>query len=115
MALALGLDVGTQGAKGLVIDAQSGPSGGTVVARAARDYDLLEGLPAGAAEQHPSTWVDAVRAVAEELMAGLDPHAVAVMVLIVVALALFTRDWIPLETTSLFILITLVVGFEIFP
>ncbi|MCW8945171.1 MAG: SLC13 family permease [Sedimenticola sp.] len=44
-----------------------------------------------------------------------DPHAIAVLFLIVVALFLFTRDNIPLETSSLLILVTLVVGFEVFP
>ncbi|TVO74937.1 MAG: SLC13 family permease [Sedimenticola selenatireducens] len=44
-----------------------------------------------------------------------DPHAIAVLLLIVVALFLFTRDHIPLETSSLLILVTLVVGFEVFP
>lgn len=44
-----------------------------------------------------------------------DPHAIAVLLLIVVALFLFTRDHIPLETSSLLILVTLVVGFELFP
>jgi len=44
-----------------------------------------------------------------------DPHAIAVLLLIVVALYLFTRDNIPLETSSLLILVSLVVGFEAFP
>ncbi|MCW8889122.1 MAG: SLC13 family permease [Sedimenticola sp.] len=44
-----------------------------------------------------------------------DPHAIAVLLLIVIALFLFTRDNIPLETSSLLILVTLVVGFEVFP
>ena len=44
-----------------------------------------------------------------------DLHAIAVLLLIVVALYLFTRDNIPLETSSLLILMTLVVGFEAFP
>ncbi|MDF1528760.1 MAG: SLC13 family permease [Sedimenticola sp.] len=44
-----------------------------------------------------------------------DPHAIAVLLLIVVALILFTRDYIPLETSSLLILVTLVVGFQVFP
>lgn len=44
-----------------------------------------------------------------------DIHAVAVMLLTVVALILFTRDRIPLEATSLFILIALALGFELFP
>lgn len=44
-----------------------------------------------------------------------DIHAIAVMSLTVVALFLFTRDRIPLEATSLFILIALALGFELFP
>jgi di/tricarboxylate transporter len=42
-------------------------------------------------------------------------HALAVMVLIVVALVLFARDEIPLETTSLVVLVVLTVGFQLFP
>ena len=42
-------------------------------------------------------------------------HALAVMILIVVALALFTRDNIPLETTSLVVLVALATGFQLFP
>ncbi|NRB71658.1 MAG: SLC13 family permease [Xanthomonadales bacterium] len=42
-------------------------------------------------------------------------HALAVMVLIVVALVLFSREDIPLETTSLVVLVLLAVGFTIFP
>jgi di/tricarboxylate transporter len=42
-------------------------------------------------------------------------HALAVMVMIVVALALFTRDNIPMETTALVVLVVLATGFQIFP
>lgn len=42
-------------------------------------------------------------------------HAIAVLVLTVMALILFTRDRIPLETSSLLVLVSLAVGFEIFP
>ncbi len=42
-------------------------------------------------------------------------HALSVMVLIVVALVLFTREEIPLETTSLVVLVVLAVGFQLFP
>ena len=42
-------------------------------------------------------------------------HGIAALVLTGLALFLFTRDKIPLETSSLLILITLVVGFEVFP
>ena len=42
-------------------------------------------------------------------------HAVAVLLMTVLALYLFTRERIPLETSSLFVLITLVIGFQLFP
>jgi di/tricarboxylate transporter len=44
-----------------------------------------------------------------------DAHGIAVLVLTVVALFLFTRDNIALESSSLAILILLVVGFQLFP
>ena len=44
-----------------------------------------------------------------------DAHGVAVLLLTAVALYLFTRDRLPLETSSLIILIVLVAGFQIFP
>jgi len=42
-------------------------------------------------------------------------HALAVMALIIVALILFTRERIPLQTTSLLVLVALSVGFTVFP
>ncbi len=57
MTLLLGLDVGTQGTKALLVDAEKCE----VVARASASYGLIEGLPPGAAEQHPQTWIAAVR------------------------------------------------------
>ena len=42
-------------------------------------------------------------------------HALAVMVLTVIALILFTREKIPLESSSLVILMGLAIGFELFP
>jgi len=44
-----------------------------------------------------------------------DAHGIAVLILTVLALFLFTRDKIPLESSSLAILIILVVGFELVP
>jgi len=46
---------------------------------------------------------------------SLDAHGVAVLALTIIALFLFTRDRIPLESSSLAILIILVAGFEVFP
>jgi di/tricarboxylate transporter len=44
-----------------------------------------------------------------------DAHALAVMGLVVVALTLFARERIPIETSSLLVLGALVVGFQLFP
>ncbi|MEW6329910.1 MAG: SLC13 family permease [Pseudomonadota bacterium] len=44
-----------------------------------------------------------------------DTHALSVLALTVLALFLFTRERIPLETSSLLILVGLAVGFELFP
>ena len=44
-----------------------------------------------------------------------DPHTLAVLVLTGVALILFTRDNIPLESSSLLVIVLLAVGFEVFP
>ncbi len=65
--IAIGLDVGTQGTKGLALDVESR----RVIARAGSAYGLIQGLPVGAAEQHPDTWwsaiVDIVRALVRDL------------------------------------------------
>ena len=42
-------------------------------------------------------------------------HALASLLLTALALFLFTREKIPLESSSLFVLVVLVVGFELFP
>jgi di/tricarboxylate transporter len=44
-----------------------------------------------------------------------DPHAIAVMLLTLVALALFMRDKIPLETSSMIVIAALTLGFTLFP
>ncbi len=44
-----------------------------------------------------------------------EPHALAVLALTVVALFLFTRERIPLESSSLVVLVLLTIGFEWFP
>lgn len=50
-----------------------------------------------------------------DLPALPDTHGLAVLLLVVVALALFTRKQIPLETSSLAVLVLLTAGFELFP
>ena len=42
-------------------------------------------------------------------------HALAVLALTLLALLLFTRERIPLESSSLFVLVAISVGFELFP
>src|SRR5210317_1941945 len=42
-------------------------------------------------------------------------HALAVMIMIVIALVLFARENIPLETTALVVLVVLACGFQLFP
>ncbi|MFQ5546207.1 MAG: SLC13 family permease, partial [Acidiferrobacterales bacterium] len=44
-----------------------------------------------------------------------DAHAIAVLALMVTALYLFTRERIPMESSSLIVLAALAVGFELFP
>ncbi len=44
-----------------------------------------------------------------------DAHGIAVVVLIVAALFLFTRDRIPLESSSLAVIVALILGFHLFP
>jgi di/tricarboxylate transporter len=44
-----------------------------------------------------------------------EPHTIAVLILTLVALILFTREKIPLQTSSLFVLCALILGFELFP
>lgn len=44
-----------------------------------------------------------------------DPHAIAILLLTVLALILFTRERIPLETSSLLVIAILAMGFELFP
>ncbi len=44
-----------------------------------------------------------------------NPHAMAVLVLTGIALVLFSREKLSLESSSLFVLLSLAVGFEVFP
>jgi di/tricarboxylate transporter len=42
-------------------------------------------------------------------------HAIGILILTLIALILFTREKIPLETSSLLVIVLLAVGFELFP
>lgn len=50
-----------------------------------------------------------------DLITTVNNHSLAVMLLTLFSLFLFTRENIPLETSSLFILVALTLGFTIFP
>jgi len=63
----LGIDSGTQSTKTIALDCDSG----AVLATAQRSYELIEGLPAGHLEQHPSDWVDAVDSTIAEVLESL--------------------------------------------
>jgi len=71
--LFLGLDVGTQSTKAIVLDGARGE----IVARGQQAYDLLPGLPPGHAEQHPDIWIDDVRTAARAALAQVDTARVA--------------------------------------
>lgn len=49
------------------------------------------------------------------MASSLDAHAIAVLVLTVAAFALFMRDRVPIQTTSIGVLAALTLGFQIFP
>ncbi len=68
--ITLGIDCGTQSTKTLALDAATGE----VLALASRAYDLIPGLPAGAAEQDPATWTAAVDATVAEVLEKLGPR-----------------------------------------
>ena len=54
--LFIGVDSGTQSTKVVLIDGKHG----NVISKSSRQYGLIEGLPSGHVEQHPSTWVEAM-------------------------------------------------------
>ena len=54
--LHLGIDVGTQGTKCIVLDAESN----RIVGRGASSYGILPSTIEGRAEQQPSTWIKVI-------------------------------------------------------
>jgi xylulokinase len=65
--ITLGIDCGTQSLKTVALDGGSG----RILAAASKSYDLIEGLPAGHAEQDPEIWWDALRETVAKVVADL--------------------------------------------
>ena len=65
--ITLGIDCGTQSLKTVALDGDSGK----IVASASKSYGLIEGLPAGHAEQDPATWWDALRETVSRVLSDL--------------------------------------------
>ena len=61
----IGIDSGTQSTKAILLDANSGE----VIASASASYNLIEGLPAGHKEQHPSEWLRAAQSTISAMLA----------------------------------------------
>ncbi|MDR1192008.1 MAG: xylulokinase [Verrucomicrobiales bacterium] len=61
----IGVDSGTQSTKAVIIDGRTGK----ILASAAVAYGLIPGLPAGAKEQHPKTWVKALEEAVKQALA----------------------------------------------
>jgi len=74
-ALFLGIDVGTQSSKALVVDV----AGGAVLGRGSSPHAMIEGLPPGHLEQSPEHWLTAVEQAVASALAGLDRGRVAAL------------------------------------
>jgi xylulokinase len=68
MSLYIGIDSGTQSTKAIVLDLEQKK----VIAEARAPHRLIDGLPVGHMEQHPSDWTAALDAVILEVAARVD-------------------------------------------
>src|SRR5215472_1842384 len=70
----IGLDVGTQSTKGILLDAQSRQ----VVTKSSVALDLIPDLPPAHKEQHPQDWINAVNSVIDTILksAEINRHEV---------------------------------------
>ncbi len=68
MSLYIGIDCGTQGTKGIILDRETGET----LATARASHSLIAGLPAGHSEQNPSDWTDALEKVLDGLLDQVD-------------------------------------------
>lgn len=70
--LVLGIDLGTQSAKALVLDPQSG----SIVGRGAGALEILPPEEPGDARQHPDAWAEAITLAVRGALADLDPGSI---------------------------------------
>ncbi|MFM8715764.1 MAG: xylulokinase [Spartobacteria bacterium] len=68
--ITLGIDCGTQSLKTVALDGDSGK----ILASASKAYGLIEGLPAGHAEQDPVIWWEALRETVSRVLSDLGPR-----------------------------------------
>jgi xylulokinase len=70
----IGVDLGTQSMKTLIVQGESG----FVIGKAVENYGLIENLPPGHKEQDPQVWIDAFYKTVREIFSktGLDPRCV---------------------------------------
>lgn len=73
MSLFIGIDCGTQGTKGIILDRETGET----LATARASHSLIAGLPAGHSEQNPSDWTEALEQVLDGLLDQVDRAAVS--------------------------------------
>jgi len=70
----IGVDLGTQSMKTLLVQGETG----SVVGKAVENYGLIENLPPGHKEQDPQVWIDAFRKTVRKVLseAKIDPRSV---------------------------------------
>lgn len=70
----IGVDVGTQSMKTIVVHSETG----SVAGKAVENYGLIEGLPPGHKEQDPQVWISAFRSTVREVLSKtrIDPRSV---------------------------------------
>lgn len=73
--LFLGIDVGTQSSKALVVDVAAG----RVLGRGSAPHTMIAGLPAGHQEQAPQQWLQAVQQAVAAALTGIDRSRVAAL------------------------------------
>lgn len=91
--LLIGIDSGTQSTKALVVDAKNG----RVLGSASSGYSLLEGLPAGAKEQDPAVWVQALK---KSVVAALKAAQADASEVVAIGVSGQQHGFVPMDATG---------------